>query len=37
MQQIAERCGYATYNYLTHVFKKTTGMTPRQYRNQLKS
>ncbi len=37
MQEIAESCGYATYNYLTHVFKKTTGMTPRKYRNQFRS
>lgn len=37
MQEIAENCGYATYNYLTHVFKKTTGKTPREYRNQFRS
>ncbi|CAA6696522.1 MULTISPECIES: DNA-binding transcriptional regulator [unclassified Lentimonas] len=37
MQNIAEVCGYATYNYLTHVFKKTTGMTPRDYRKQFRS
>ncbi|MEM6885557.1 MAG: DNA-binding transcriptional regulator [Verrucomicrobiota bacterium] len=36
MQLIAEKCGYATYNYLTHVFKRTTGMTPRDYRRQFK-
>jgi len=37
MQHIAEACGYASYNYLTNVFKKTTGMSPRDYRRQLKS
>ncbi|MBK1878599.1 AraC family transcriptional regulator [Pelagicoccus mobilis] len=36
MQDIAEICGYATYNYLTHVFKKTTGSTPRDYRKQFR-
>lgn len=36
MQLIAERCGYATYNYLTNVFKRTTGLTPSAYRNQAK-
>ncbi len=34
MQEIAEACGYATYNHLTSVFKKTTGMSPRDYRKQ---
>ena len=29
MQEIAEACGYATYNYLTHIFKQETGMIPR--------
>lgn len=36
MQDIAEACGYATYNYLTAVFKKTTGHTPRDYRKQYR-
>ena len=36
MQQIAEACGYATYNYLTHVFKNETGRTPRSYRRQFR-
>lgn len=35
MQEIAEACGYATYNYLTHVFKETTGNTPSEYRKQF--
>lgn len=34
MQLIAERCGYATYNYLTHIFKRTTGKSPSEYRKQ---
>lgn len=37
MQFIAEACGYATYNYLTAVFKKKTGMTPRDYRNKYRT
>jgi len=34
MQQIAEHCGYANYNYLSYIFKQTTGKTPREYRKQ---
>jgi len=34
VQEIAESCGYATYNYLHHVFKKFTGLTPTAYRKQ---
>lgn len=34
IQLIAEACGYATYNYLTLIFKKVTGITPTQYRKQ---
>ena len=37
MQEIAEACGYATYNYLTHVFKQVTGKTPRDYRKQFRT
>ena len=37
MQHIAEACGYATYNYLTHVFKQVTGTTPRDYRKEMRS
>lgn len=33
MQQIAESCGYATYNYMTRVFSSQTGMSPKKYRN----
>ena len=36
MQDIAEACGFATYNYLTHVFKQTTNVTPRDYRKQFR-
>lgn len=36
MQQIAEACGYATYNYLTHVFKRVTHTTPRDYRKKMR-
>ena len=34
MQEIAEACGYATYNYLTHTFKRVTGTSPSEYRKQ---
>ncbi|VGO23129.1 AraC family transcriptional regulator [Pontiella sulfatireligans] len=37
MQHIAEACGFATYNYLTHVFKQTTGATPRDYRKRFRT
>lgn len=37
MQQIAEACGLTSYNYLSNVFKKVTGMSPRAYRNQMRS
>ncbi|MDZ8117616.1 AraC family transcriptional regulator [Pontiella agarivorans] len=36
MQDIAEACGFATYNYLTHVFKQVTGSTPRDYRKKMR-
>ena len=32
MQEIAEACGYSTYNYLGNVFKKETGISPGRYR-----
>ncbi|MDO4650440.1 MAG: AraC family transcriptional regulator [Eubacteriales bacterium] len=35
--EIAETVGYPDYNYFTKVFKKETGMTPRNYRNQYYS
>ncbi|MDF7822616.1 substrate-binding domain-containing protein [Pontiellaceae bacterium B12227] len=37
MQEIAEACGFATYNYLTHVFKQVTEMTPRDYRKKMRT
>lgn len=37
MQNIAEACGFSTYNYLTHVFKQTTGETPSEYRKKMNS
>lgn len=37
MQEIAEACGYASYNYLGNVFKKETGISPGRYRNQARS
>ncbi|VGO20380.1 AraC family transcriptional regulator [Pontiella sulfatireligans] len=37
MQLIAEACGYATYNYLTHAFKQATHMTPRDYRRKMRT
>ncbi|MFD2257728.1 substrate-binding domain-containing protein [Luteolibacter algae] len=36
MQDVAEACGYTTYNYLSHVFKKSTGQSPRQFRKQFR-
>lgn len=32
--EVAERVGYNDYKYFTHVFKKYTGLTPKEYRNQ---
>lgn len=34
MQEIAESCGYANYNYLSYTFKQSTGISPREYRKQ---
>lgn len=34
-QSIAEQTGLNTASYFTHFFKKNTGMTPQEYRNQL--
>lgn len=33
IQHIAAQCGYDNYNYFTVLFRKTTGKTPREYRN----
>ncbi|MFD2256014.1 substrate-binding domain-containing protein [Luteolibacter algae] len=32
IQEVAEACGYATYNYLGTVFKEETGISPGKYR-----
>lgn len=32
MTEIAQACGYSTYNYLNMVFKKSTGISPSKYR-----
>ncbi|MDR1569303.1 MAG: response regulator [Oscillospiraceae bacterium] len=34
-QDIAERIGYADVHYFRYLFKKSTGMSPRDYRGQL--
>lgn len=36
MQDIAEACGFSSYNYLSFAFKKVTGMAPRDYRKQVR-
>ena len=36
MQDVAEACGYASYTYLGHIFKKETGISPGRYRNQTR-
>lgn len=33
--EVAERVGYNDYKYFAHIFKKYTGITPKQYRNEL--
>lgn len=37
IQEIAAETGYADANYFTKVFKRYTGMTPRQYRKQIEA
>ncbi|TVX99835.1 response regulator transcription factor [Cohnella terricola] len=32
--EVADRVGYNDYKYFTHIFKKATGLTPKEYRNQ---
>jgi LacI family transcriptional regulator len=34
---IAERCGFASYNYMGRIFQAGTGMTPRDYRAQFRA
>ncbi len=35
MADIAEKCGFESQQYFSHVFKKATGETPSQYRKKL--
>lgn len=37
MQEIAEKCGYPSLQYMYNVFKKETGLTPKQFVQQVKS
>lgn len=37
MQDIAEVCGFSSYNYLSHTFKQVAGMPPRDYRKKMRS
>jgi LacI family transcriptional regulator len=37
MQEVAQACGYASYTYLGHIFKKETGISPGRYRNQTRN
>ncbi|TAE78257.1 MAG: helix-turn-helix domain-containing protein [Verrucomicrobia bacterium] len=34
---IAEKCGFASYNYMGRIFQADTGMTPRDYRAQFRA
>ena len=35
MADIAEACGYSSYNYLSHAFRNATGKSPSAYRKQF--
>lgn len=35
--EIGEQCGYADADYFTRIFKRTQGMTPREYRKKIHS
>ncbi|MFD2256768.1 substrate-binding domain-containing protein [Luteolibacter algae] len=37
MSEVAEACGYSTYNYLYSVFMKSTGISPTMYRAEHRS
>lgn len=37
VQEIAFTCGYDDYNYFTKIFKRETGLTPREYRKVIAS
>lgn len=34
IQAVADACGFASYNYLTRVFTKDSGITPRDFRKR---
>ncbi|MDZ8118783.1 DNA-binding transcriptional regulator [Pontiella sp. NLcol2] len=36
MADIAEACGYSSYNYLSHAFRNATGISPSAYRKQFR-
>jgi LacI family transcriptional regulator len=36
LQEVAEKCGLSSYNYLSHFFKKSTGETPAHYRKMAR-
>lgn len=36
VQHIAAQCGYSNYNYFTALFRRTIGMTPREYRKTVR-
>ena len=37
LMKIADECGFESQAYFCYVFKKETGMTPRQYKNRTDS
>ena len=36
VSEVAEQVGYADSNYFSQIFKKTMGITPREYQNEKK-
>lgn len=34
---ISEKCGFATYNYMSRIFRAATGLSPQQYRGQCRA
>jgi AraC family transcriptional regulator len=32
---VAAACGFSSHGHMTHVFRRTLGMTPSEYRNSL--
>jgi len=37
MTLIAEKCGFATYNYMSRIFRTATGLSPQQYRSRCRA